>query len=169
MAFFDKLTSVTKNAAAGAGDMIEITKLKAKIGEENKRIENLKTQIGDFYWQQAAAGQQLATEAADLAAQIQAALSQIDSYNAEIASIKAPDEFAAPTAAYTPAAPTHAAAAAAGHCPACGAAVVGGVKFCPSCGQAIPQETNAVKLCSGCGAKLVDDSKFCPECGCPTL
>ncbi len=151
MAFLDKITSVTKNAAAGAGDMIEITKLNAKISGENKKIEGLKYQLGELYWQKACDGQELDADAMSIVYQMQEIQSQINAYNQEIADIKA----AAPQAA--------AQAASGAVCANCGAAVPPGSRFCANCGTAVPQE----KTCANCGAKIDPTGKFCANCGAP--
>ncbi|MEG1997107.1 MAG: zinc-ribbon domain-containing protein [Clostridiales bacterium] len=155
MAFFDKLSSVTKNAAAGAGDMIEITKLNAKILSENKKIEGFKDQLGDLYWQKAVAGQELDADAMALIYQMREIVAQVEAYNSEIAAIKAAQSIP-PQAAVTLPADSKI-------CHSCGEILGQGVRFCPNCGAAMPQE----KHCPACGEKIEDNVKFCPACGSP--
>jgi len=164
MALFDKIGNVAKNAAAGAGEMVETAKLNARIGDENKKIGNIKSQLGDYVWQQYAAGQDLPEGMLQYCRQIDACNEQIAAYNMQLAELKAPAPAVAPQAA--PAAAASSAAA----CLSCGAAIAPNSRFCPVCGaeQVAPEPEPAVpgeKFCTNCGAKISADTRFCPECG----
>lgn len=131
MAFFEKLQNVAKTAAAGAGDMIETTKLNAKISEEKKKIAQFKSQIGEYYWQQFESGAALPEEAADYCRQISSCQEQINLLEAQIADIRNDNEAAPAVRAEAPAARAEATA----FCTNCGAAISPDARFCPNCGQ----------------------------------
>jgi RNA polymerase subunit RPABC4/transcription elongation factor Spt4/cell division protein FtsL len=155
MAFFDKLSEIAKTATDKAGVAVEVTKLNTKIGSERSKINNLKTQIGEFFIAQYEAGTTFQPEVMDLFAQIDACNGAIVELQAEIARVK--EEKTEPATA-----PSGAAVV----CPSCGAQVGPGKKFCPECGGKL-DAAPASKACASCGAQIPADVKFCPECGSP--
>ncbi len=159
MAFFDKIGTVAKNAAAGANEMVGAAKLNVRIGEENKKIANIKAQLGEYVWQQYTAGLDLPEGMLHYCQQIDACNEQIAALNLQIAELKA-----------APAAPAPEKAVEGAACLACGAAIAPNSRFCPACGAEQVQPEPAApleKFCVNCGAKIAGETRFCPECGQP--
>jgi len=154
MAFFDKLNEVAKNIGDKAGEAIETTKLNSKINSEKNAIDGKYKKIGEFYYQQYQAGENLPEEAAAFCAEIDAHNAAIADAKAEIERIKTENAAAAPP----PAAPTSGET----FCPACGKANQSGTKFCAECGEKLA--TPEKRICS-CGAEIAAGIRFCGECG----
>lgn len=70
MAFLDKLTDAAATLTDKAGDVVETTKLKAKISGEKKAIEADLAQIGRIYYEKLKAGEEVTPETEDIAARI---------------------------------------------------------------------------------------------------
>ena len=127
MGFLDKVTEITKSATNKAGNTYEITKLKLKINEAEKTVNEKIIQLGSWCLAQAEAGVVFEGEGAEILAEIAAAKKTIADIEAEIADIKTVPE--------TPAEPAPAPA---------------GKKFCLQCGTALAVDA---KFCQSCGAK----------------
>ena len=163
MAFFDRLSKAAKNVTNRGADMVEITRLNAKIGNDKSAIEAVKTRIGDLYWKRFEDGILLDDEVIKMCleiTEIQKAITGLqDEINAINANAKQEKEEEA--------------AANAVKCPSCGAAAAAGAKFCGVCGtkiEAIPVEPEDpmnpdILICGACGAENPLGIKFCVECG----
>jgi len=161
MAFFDRLSKAAKNVTNRGVDMVEITRLNAKIGNDKSAIEAVKTRIGDFYWKKFEEGAPLDDDVAKMCLEIKEIQKAIAALQEEIEAINAKQEK------------EEEAAASASKCPSCGAAVAAGAKFCGVCGSKI--EANPVEpevdrepdilICGACGAENPLGTKFCGECG----
>lgn len=130
--FFDKIGEVAKSAADKTNDMLELNRLNAKIGAAESSIAKLKEQIGNFYWEKAAAGAQPDAEIVAWCEAIQTAKEEIASLREAVAAIKGSAQPPAP-----PVPPTLSAPPALMKCPACGAENPTGTKFCSECGGKI--------------------------------
>lgn len=159
MAFFNKLSNMAKSAADKTTDMLEITKINAKINEEQKNIAAIKQELGEYYYQQFTAGMTLEVEPAELCRKIAAANATIEQYQSDIKTINRENEAPVPQPQAT----------AATKCPSCGTDVAVGKKFCVECGYnmstAVKEETPDTKVCPSCGVDVGVDLKFCSECG----
>jgi len=126
MGLFDKVSEITKNATEKAGSTYEVTKLKLKINDQEKAINEKIIQLGTWCLAQAEAGAVLEGEGAEICAEIAACKKAIADIEAEIAGIKSA----------APAAPAEPAPAASGKkfCSGCGTALASDAKFCHSCG-----------------------------------
>ena len=138
MAFFDKLQQVAKSAASEAGDMLETTKLNAKISEEKKKIAQFKTQMGEYFWAEYQSGMTLPEQAVDYCRQIVSCQAQIDLLEAQIAEIKSSGARPAAAQPIPEARP-----------------------------MAEPQPMPAASFCANCGAELSPEARFCTNCGQP--
>lgn len=119
--FFDKINDLAKTAVDKGTEVVEVGKLKAKIGQEESNISQIKEQIGNYYWEHFVAGKELDEPVMKWCRDIEAAQSIIAATNAEIKNMKkdAPDA-ASETAALT--------------CRACGHSNAHDTKFCANCG-----------------------------------
>lgn len=148
MAFFDKISSMAKNAADRTSDMFEISKINGKINAEKSKIAAIKAELGEYYWNKFYGGEQLDEGGTALCEQIKASMEQIDKYNEQIAQIKAENEAQA-------------------------AAVRAPVQANAESFQQPPQQTQApvdqsaqaYKFCTACGTRLEAEAKFCISCG----
>lgn len=161
MAFLDKLNAITKNVGDKTNDMIETTKLNAKIAKEKAVIEEKKHQLGRLYWEKYAAGTVLDEDAAAICGEIQSAYDAIAGFEAEIAAIKKEKE--GEKKEEPPTAPAAAEITSGGaFCPLCGSANAPGAVSCQSCGASLKP---VVRICANCGAELAQGDAFCSECG----
>ena len=160
MAFFDKISDMTKNAMDKTSDMIEINRLNSKIGTEQNKILALKGKIGEHYWSKFNDGEVLDDEATILSEQIKACLLAIDETNAKIKEIK--ENKAAPAASVQTTCESSTK-----KCQNCDADVPADKKFCSECGTPIKQDlvSEKTKICPGCCAEIPADKNFCSECG----
>lgn len=161
MAFFDRFSKAAKNVTNRGVDMVENTRLNAKIGNDKAAIEAVKTRIGDLYWKRFEDGILLDDEVTKMCLEITEIQKAITGLQDEINAINAKQER------------EDEAAANAVKCPSCGAAVATGAKFCGVCGtkiEAIPVEPEDpmnpdILICGACGAENPLGIKFCVECG----
>lgn len=150
MAIFNKLGSIARNVSGRTGNMLEVSKLNALIRSSEDDIEELKQQLGEYFYGKYAAGVILDGNATEICKKIQAAYADIKANKAEISSIKAADREAEEAAEAEEARAqlklppkelygefANAARSASGpvtFCPLCGASVTDGSRFCGSCG-----------------------------------
>lgn len=151
MAILDKLGGIARSVSGKTGNMLEVSKLNALIRSSEDDIEELKQQLGEYYYGKYAAGVILDGGAAEICKKIQAAYADIKANKAEISGIKAAAREAESEAAQEAEAKAqiklqsrelygefvNAARSASGSvalCPMCGASVADGSRFCGSCG-----------------------------------
>lgn len=154
--FMKKLGSIAKGAVDKTGEMIEISKLNAKIGDRKSKIAACKMRIGENYWIKYQKGEALEAEVSGICAGIKAESELIEKYTNEIQKIKT-TQTPAPANAVTE--------ISAVNCAACGMANPSRYKYCSGCGAAIapPQQSGA--LCPSCKQPVSAGVKFCPKCG----
>ena len=206
MAFFDKLTEIAKNVgdktaeiAKNVGDktsdMLEIGKISAQISSSNSAVEELKTRLGDHYWELFTKGEQLDDDAVVLCNTIKEYAEEIEALKAQLAELK--DGGAKPDGGHI--------------CRVCGTSNADDAAFCKNCGtkleeekpepeaaeaeetpaeeheectcchseeqsaaeetthveaaEAPAEETAETKVCPNCGAENTSDNNFCNQCG----
>ncbi len=88
MAILDKITTAAGKAVDKGNDVIEITKLKAKISSIEKEIVSLKCDIADFYLKQRESGETIDAGIAPVMTQIDEKLEEIKALNEQIQTIK---------------------------------------------------------------------------------
>lgn len=144
-----------KDKASGA---IETAKLNSKISSEQKEIDAVMKQIGEFYYKKYAE-----TKTSDEG--IAGFCKTIDGHNAAITEAKAEIEnIKSKTAPPAPAATGGTV------CTVCGKENLPGAKFCTECGgkTAVPAPAPAAAtgtVCTACGKENLPGAKFCTECG----
>ena len=124
MAFLNEVGKFAKTMTDKAGEMVDITRLNAKIGTLKGEIVALKTQIGEYYWSKFEAGEPCPTQLGGVCDEIRKQMEAIAGVEAEIAAIRGGEGQ--------------------------GASGVAGV-FCQSCGA---KQTTGAKFCGSCGGKL---------------
>jgi DNA-directed RNA polymerase subunit RPC12/RpoP len=154
MALFDnlgkKISATTQNVVRGTKDMTEIARLNSLIGDEQKQIAKMYSQIGKLYYEAAqSGGEDPALQ--DLCQAVTSAKERIEKHNEEIRRIKGIKQ-----------------------CPDCGAELPRASVFCGTCGAKTeveskpekPQPKEDVKrFCSNCGAEMTAELAFCTSCG----
>ena len=130
MALLDKINSLAKTAGEKTENVIEITKLNARIGREREHINEAKRAIGEVYYAKIADGFELLPEADVYAAQIKASETAIEEAQAEIERIRSGAE--AP-------------------CDAEAEPVKSSIKYCTVCGA---ENAAAAMFCSSCGGRF---------------
>ncbi len=128
MAFFDKINDFAKTATEKTNNVIETTKLSAKIESEQRGINALVQKIGEYYVAKIDAGETLDEEVMAIFEGILNGRKNIEEMRAEIEVIKAPKE----------------------EVPAAEKEVSSNMKLCASCGKEISADA---KFCLNCGAQ----------------
>ena len=118
MAFLDKLNDIAKNIGDKTSDVIETTKLSAKIMAEKKEARDELEKIGTYYYEFYAKGGQVAPEVVELCKTVKTHYDAAERFQAEIDRIKAEEESTKKK-----------------FCPVCGIEVAVDAKFCPACGE----------------------------------
>ena len=80
----DKTAEIAKQVGDKTNDMLEIGKLNAQIGASNNSIEELKTQLGDHYWNKFVSGETLDDDAVVLCNTIKEYTEEIESLKAQL-------------------------------------------------------------------------------------
>jgi len=145
MAFFEelgkKITKSGQDAAQKAKNMAETVKLNGFISDEERRIKNAFTQIGEQYYQ--TLGENPDPGFSPLIADINDAKAKISAYAEQIKQIKGVT-----------------------NCENCGAEVSLTAPFCSGCGTAIQQAAKPEeRSCTNCGKPLEPNQVFCGGCG----
>lgn len=128
MAFFDKINDFAKTATEKTNNVIETTKLSAKIESEQRGINALVQKIGEYYVAKIDAGETLDEEVMAIFEGILNGRKNIEEMRAEIETIKAPKE----------------------EVPAAEKEDSSNMKLCVSCGKEISADA---KFCLNCGAQ----------------
>lgn len=88
MAFLDKLSSMAKDVTEKAGDAVEITKLKAKVGKEKSAIEEVLQKIGGYFLDKYTSGEELDEAVAAMCKEIADHNKVVEDLMAQIAAVK---------------------------------------------------------------------------------
>lgn len=153
MSIFDKIGEGVKNLTEKASDVVETSKISAKINAEKSVINNLRSRIGEIVFEQYRNGTVLEPEVVEICGKIKESEEIILKMEEEINRIK--------NAEVKPL-----------KCKKCGTELKPNAKFCPECGQradeAVVEKTVVepqTKQCPSCHETLPEDVTFCPECG----
>lgn len=120
MAFFDTLTSKSKDVAKKAKDLAEITSLNSQIGSKESEIKNIYREIGKVIYENKAAWKEV--DLGEQFAKIENLEEQIAKLKADILVIKGNKV-----------------------CTQCGAEIASDMKFCPKCGAQAPEDPEEPK------------------------
>lgn len=146
MAFLDDIGKAFSNAGQKTKDMADIAKFNSLLSEEEKKINNLYTQIGKTYVQlhptdydeNLAAFFMAYRESEKKIAEIKARLKQLKNLI---------------------------------DCPGCGSELPADAMFCSKCGYRMPTRPVVVPdgsaICTSCGAFVPKTMRFCTGCGAP--
>ena len=88
MGFMDKMKAAAKNADSKAGEEIDKGKLRSKISDEKKAIDELYSKIGKAYYDAGKEGSLPEDELKNYCTQIDGHLAKIAEYEKEIAEIE---------------------------------------------------------------------------------
>ena len=77
MELFDKMNELAKNAATKTGEVLEDTRLKTQILNDEKSIRELQAKIGSFYYKKFAAGEIVEDEVIEFCTAISVHLANI--------------------------------------------------------------------------------------------
>lgn len=137
MAFLDSIGNsigkMAKSAADKTGDLVETTRLNAKINSLNANITTAKAKLGEQIWLQYKEGVQFDAETNAICLEIKGYSDTIAEIYNEIQAIKTREEQTPDSASAPKTEPT--------------------VSFCPACGK---QNEAGANFCPGCGGKLTD-------------
>lgn len=146
MSVFDDIGKTFTKAGQKTKQMTDIARINSLISDEEKKLNNIYTQIGKTYVEKnPSICQEDFTDYVDTAYDI---TKRIAEYKLQIQTMKGVVS-----------------------CPSCGMEVSEGAKFCPACGTPIPviekpvEEKPEEPKCPSCGAPIAQGQKFCVECG----
>lgn len=88
MELFDKVNELAKSAATKTGEVLEDTRLKTQIMNDEKSIRELQAKIGAFYYKKFAAGEAVEEEVAEFCTAISVHLANIEQKKASLSSGK---------------------------------------------------------------------------------
>ncbi len=114
MAFFDTLTSKSKDVAKKAKELAEVTSLNSQISSKESEIKNIYREIGKVIYENKATWKEV--DLGEQFAKIEGIEEQIAKLKADILAVKGSKL-----------------------CTQCGAEIAADVKFCPKCGAQAPQ------------------------------
>ncbi len=153
MSIFDKIGEGVKSFTEKASDVVETSKISAKINAEKNVIGTLRARIGEIVFEQFKNGAVLEPEVVELCNNIKESENVITKLEEEINRIKNVENKPS-------------------QCKKCGATLKPNAKFCPECGQKVEanvlekvEEAVSTKHCPSCNEVLPGDVTFCPECG----
>ncbi len=139
MAFFEKLNDIAKNIGDKTSDIVETTKLSAKIGNERTAIAENMRKLREHYYDLHKDGASLDDAVGGLLADLDARHCNIAEMQAQIDSIKAGNAAKAEPDA-EPAAERHGEGVPIRemrYCTACAAEIPAGAQFCGKCGKPV--------------------------------
>lgn len=149
MNIFDNITKrvagTYKTAAKASGELLEETKLRILIVNEQSKVEDFYEKIGEKVYQMYEKGNLQDDQFIDECKEIDSIKQNINSMKnriKELRNIKS--------------------------CSHCCAEIDLTFQFCPKCGakqEAPPEPQDSQILCPQCGTELTDEFEFCPKCG----
>ncbi|MBQ7874979.1 MAG: zinc ribbon domain-containing protein [Oscillospiraceae bacterium] len=124
MAFLDKINDFAKTATEKTNNVIESTKLSAKVDSEQRSLNSIIQKIGEYYVAKIDAGETLDEEVMAMYEGVVSSRNNIAAMRAEIEALKGPK--------------AEATASGAKFCPYCGKELDVSAKFCLNCGKQQP-------------------------------
>ena len=88
MGFIDKMKAAAKNVDSKAGEEMDKSKVKGKISEEKREIENLLKKIGTTYYEASAEGKDVIADLVAMCKEIDERKAKIAEYEEEIERIE---------------------------------------------------------------------------------
>lgn len=154
MAFFDdlgkKISSTSQSVMNKGKGMVDITKMKAQIAEEEKRINKYYENLGKMYYD--LKKDEPLLELREVVEMVKNSYLQIENLNKAIEAIESSET-----------------------CPNCGAVIEKDMLFCTGCGMKVDQmkQQNSTqkqqqptsRFCTSCGHPLLPGAMFCTKCG----
>ena len=148
MGFFDdigkKVSDAGQKTLQKTKEGSETVKMNSLIAEEEKRIAEMYSQIGNLYVSKY--GEDCEEDFSALVKAVLESRKKIQEYQNEIQDIKGVKK-----------------------CEKCGSDVRQGAAFCTVCGEPMAKtkepKNEAEKVCPNCGAKFTDNLAFCTSCG----
>ncbi|MBR6770733.1 MAG: zinc ribbon domain-containing protein [Lachnospiraceae bacterium] len=141
-----KLADAGHEVAQKTQNFTEMTRLNGIISEKEKKLKQLYTVIGEYYYEQHK--DDSTAECRDFIIEIRLLMEEIDQCKEELRKIKGT-----------------------GKCTECGAEVVADAAFCNVCGARIVQQQVQSsldiegKVCPNCSTVVAIDNLFCDRCG----
>lgn len=135
----NRVNELSSSAVQKTKDASEIMGLKSCISEEEKRIKNVYSQIGELYYTKK---DEAKDEINNLCQSVDEGKEKIKKWKKEILVIRKVVE-----------------------CPSCGHENPDSASFCLKCGTKLVKPVNDGKHCKNCGAPLMDGQLFCTRCG----
>lgn len=143
MSVFDdignKVNELSSSAVEKSRIASEVMNLKSSISEEEKKIKNIYSQIGEIYYTKKGDAQ---NELEQLCLDVDECHHKIAHYKKQILIVKKVVE-----------------------CPTCGHENPETAAFCLKCGTKLIATIDDGKHCRNCGAPLTEDQLFCTRCG----
>ncbi len=142
----DFLRNVTRDIGKKSGQLVEITRLTAKIAAEENKVKKIYAEMGHKMYEDFRNGESFDDKYMVMFSDISILMSNIEELRQEVLEVKGVSI-----------------------CRGCGAEVPSDSKFCTKCGSKIGENPdvniNGQKVCHQCGAVITDEDQFCPECG----
>lgn len=135
MAFFEKLNDIAKNIGDKTSDIVETTKLSAKIGNERTAIAESLRKLGEYYYDLHKDGASLDGAVAELLSDLDARHRNIAEMQAQIDSIKAGNAAKADAEPAAERSGEEIPIREMRYCTECAAEIPAGAKFCGKCGK----------------------------------
>ena len=142
----DFLRNVTKDIGKMSGQLVETTKLSAKINSEENKIRKIYTELGEQMYKDFQNGESFKEPYMVMFSDISIIKSNIAELKKELLDVKGVIL-----------------------CSNCRQEVKRDAAFCAKCGTPTAEKHTAKntneKKCHQCGAIVTEDNKYCPECG----
>ncbi len=176
MEIINRVNKTISDAGQRTRDVADIASLNNKINENNRRIKQLYTEIGEAYYN--AHSEDADSSVLETVTEVHELKAQNEEWNDQIQKlrgfIKCPNcgEYVPDNTPYCTSCGHRLLADDVVVCPSCGKVLEKGMPFCQYCGSPLPQEPQnenngnapSVVICK-CGNILPDDAQFCPKCG----
>ncbi len=138
MDFIDKVSKTFSDTGKKTKELADIARLNGKIADNNRKIKQLYTEIGELYCQTHGADAEEAFSGR--VSEVQKLDNENKEWNEEIQKLRGMTK-----------------------CPKCGNYCAGNATYCTSCGQRLLPEN--VVVCQKCGSVVEKGTLFCQYCG----
>lgn len=148
MGIVDRIGETFNKGVSETERMLEIGKLKTRIGTLGKNRNELLTALGAIAYDQFRRAASNPAAFAELGERVRAIELEIAQTQARLETLESSQDAGRIA------------------CPACGASNAHGAAFCVNCGTPLPK-AEPKAACGSCGAQVPEGSKFCTRCGTP--